>query len=101
MTAGADLGRTMLRTSQTLRQYPANEVTLVLDATRRAGAATDLALRLRCHGRLGFAQVREFARFSGLSELDLRAWCLEAMRGADLLDYAVARDGTVTEVDEA
>jgi hypothetical protein len=100
MTAGAELGRTVLRTFQNLRQYPANEVTLVLDATRRAGAATDLALRLRCHGRLGFAQVREFARFSGLSELDLRAWCLEAMRDAELLDYAVAPDGRVTAVEE-
>ena len=100
MTAGAELGRTVLRTFQNLRQYPANEVTLALDATRRAGAAADLALRVRGHGRLGLAQVREFARFSGLSELDLRAWCLEALAAAELLDVAVAPDGRVTEVEE-
>lgn len=93
-------GRTVLRTFQCLRLEPLNETTLALDATRRAGAAMDLALRMRRHGRLTAEQVEAFAPFCSLSAFDLTAWCLPALRATDVADYVTAEDGSVSELEE-
>lgn len=100
--AGLDVetGRAVLRAFQNLRLLPPDESTLALDATRRAGAAIDLALRIRRHGRLSIGEVQSFARFAALSPFDLKTWCLPALRAADLLDYSVDSEGQVAVVEE-
>lgn len=82
-----------------LREVRPSPATALLDATRRAGAATDLALRMRRYGRLSYERVEKFGELASLPASELRLWCLPTLRDIGVIDYADA-DGKITEVEE-
>ena len=98
--AASRRGRAVLRAYLTAKPAPDGPAKAVFDATRRAGATTDLAMRLRRHGELAYDAVVDFARLVGMPESDLRMWALRAMEAAGLVDVARDEHGNAVRVEE-
>ena len=65
---------------------PDGPAAVVFDASRRAGKAMDLAMRIRRRGEVDYATLKAFASFTGVSEFDLRTWCLPSLQEAGIID---------------
>lgn len=94
------MGRAIIRAYLNLRTVPLSPATVAFDATRRAGMAMDLALRMRRHGRLSYGEVSQFATLAAVPESDLRLAVLPALESARMLEVHRRDDGTVVAVDE-
>ena len=57
-------------------------------------------MRIRRQGRVSFDRLEAFGQFVGLSEFDLRTWCLPSLEKAGVLEIVRAADGSVVAVDE-
>jgi hypothetical protein len=91
-------GRAVVQVYMNLMAHPYGPTHAALDATRRAGAATDLMFRLRGNGPvLSQGAVEQFGQFSSLSPRDLSDWCLPALAAEDVLDVVEQRDGYQVE----
>lgn len=87
-------GRAVLRAYLNLRERPASPGRAVFDATLRAGAAIELAERIRRHGRITYAQLRRFAQLAGVPESELRLQLMPLLRQVGVLLYAA---GEITD----
>src|SRR6202035_4535451 len=91
-------GRAVVQVYMNLMAHPYGPTHAVLDATRRAGAATDFMFRIRANGPvLRRGAVEQLAQFSSLSARDLADWCLPALAAEDVLDVVTERDGYTVE----
>jgi hypothetical protein len=93
-------GRAVLRAYLTVQVGPDGPSKAVFDATRRAGATTDLAMRLRRHGELPFEAVVDFAGIAGMPESDLRMWALRALESCDMVEVTRDVHGQPLSVEE-
>jgi hypothetical protein len=94
------LGRAVVRTYLNIAASPASTAAVVLDATRKAGAATDVALRIRRLGRLSGAALQTYAEAAGVSSRDLTLWCIPLLETTGLIDIARDAEGLASEVEE-
>ncbi|MGE0026760.1 MAG: hypothetical protein AB7O78_03120 [Thermoleophilia bacterium] len=69
---------------------PLGPATVPLDASRRAGQAIDLALRIRRHGRVSIEGAATFAALAGISAADLRLLVLPLLEHGGMV--ALERD---------
>lgn len=81
-------GRAVLRAYLNLRERPASPARAVFDATLRAGAAIELAERIRRHGRLSYRQLKRFGQLAGIPESELRLTLVPLLRDGGLLLYS-------------
>jgi hypothetical protein len=72
----------------------------LFDATWRAGRVTDLALRMRRHGRLPYTAVEAFGRLVSLPASDLRLWAPPTLRELGIVDYVKSPGGGILEIEE-
>src|SRR5690349_2401572 len=79
-------GRVLVGAYLTAREGPPGPAQALLRATMRAGQATDLAMRIRRHGRLNGPDVVAFAALCGLGSADVNDWVLDALAAADMVD---------------
>ncbi|MDQ3688631.1 MAG: hypothetical protein M3406_01070 [Chloroflexota bacterium] len=84
-----------------VRTVPLTPATVVFDATRRAGMAMDLALRIRRHGSLTYGAVAQFAALAAIPETDLRLLILPALSNAQMIELLTDDAGRVVEIEEA
>lgn len=87
------LGRAVLRAHLNLVPVADGPATVVFDAARRAGRAMDLAMRIRRQGRVEWPRLEAFGRIVGISEFDLRTWCLLSLEKAGVLEILRADTG--------
>jgi len=85
--ASKDHGRAVLRTYVNLKERNALQSRAVFDATWRAGAAIELAERVRRHERLSYRRLKKFAEIQGVPESELRLALLPLLTRAGLLQY--------------
>jgi hypothetical protein len=93
-------GRAVLRAYMNVRLVPPSPVTALFDATRRAGAAIELGLRMRRNGRMSYRQVVHFAQLASIAESDLRLWCLPLLEKAQMVEVIRPDGGEPSEVEE-
>ncbi|MFB7760542.1 hypothetical protein [Streptomyces xiamenensis] len=95
------LGRAVLFLQQQASMITDNVVRADIGTLLLAGAAMELASRLKGLRRIDSAElVRQFARQSGVPEIQLVGQILPALKRADVLDYALDSDGNLTHVEE-
>lgn len=87
------LGRAVLRAHLNLVSVPDGPATVVFDAARRAGRAMDLAMRIRRQGRVEWSRLEAFGRLVGVSEFDLKMWCLPSLEKAGILEILRGPEG--------
>lgn len=92
-------GLAMLRAYQNLRAVPPGPATTLFDATWKAGRMTDLALRIRRHGRLTIGALESFAMLVSIPRSDLHTWVLPVLRDLAIVDYTTT-NGSIRQVDE-
>jgi hypothetical protein len=93
-------GLAVLRVYANLRAVPPGPAHANLDATWRAGRASDLTLRIRRQGTLPYVAVRSFGELIALSPKDLVEWALPGLAEVEIVDYSAAADGTPVQVEE-
>lgn len=96
----ARTGRAVIRAYLNLRTVPLTPATVVFDATRRAGMAMDLAMRIRRHGRLSYGELAQFAALAAIPETDLRLAVIPALERSRMLEVSRDEQGRPTEVEE-
>lgn len=97
----ARLGRAVLRAYLNLASFPDSPTTVLFDATRRAGKAMDLALRVRRRGQIDRGELVAFARFAGMGPFDLDSWCLQSLEDAGIVELRRATpDGEILGIEE-
>lgn len=94
------VGRAVMRAYLNLRNVLPSPATVLFDATRRAGAAMELAMRVRRHGRLTYEEIRSFAALGGIAESDLTMWLLPTLERARLFTLLRSTTGQLTAVEE-
>ncbi|MEV8118104.1 hypothetical protein AB0O69_24880 [Streptomyces xiamenensis] len=95
------LGRAVLFLQQQALMITDNVVRADIGTLLLAGAAMELASRLKGLRRIDSAELlRQFARQSGVPEIQLVGQILPALKRADVLDYALDSDGNLTHVEE-
>lgn len=98
--SSARIGRAVLRAFLNVQAVPPSTATVVFDATKRAGAATDLALRIRRFGRLAYRHLLSFAELALIAESDLHLWCLPALEAVEALQVIRDPAGNILGVEE-
>ncbi|MEW1818811.1 MULTISPECIES: hypothetical protein [Streptomyces] len=95
------LGRAVLFLQQQAPMITDNVVRADIGTLLLAGAAMELASRLKGLRRIDSAElVRQFARQSGVPEIQLIGQILPVLKRADVLDYALDSDGNLAHVEE-
>ena len=94
------LGRAVMRVYLNLLYVPPSPATALFDATQRAGAAMDLAMRIRRHGQVSHQELAAFARLGGTLESSLRLWLLPALESAHIVQVLRDERGEAVGVEE-
>ncbi|MFE9069219.1 hypothetical protein [Streptomyces violaceusniger] len=95
------LGRAVLFLQQQAPMITDNVVRADIGTLLLAGAAMELASRLKGLRRIESAElVRQFARQSGVPEIQLTGQVLPVLKRADVLDYTLDSDGALAHVEE-
>lgn len=79
---------------------PDGPAAVFFDAARRAGKAMDLAMRIRRRGEVDYGTLKAFASFIGMSEFDLRTWCLPSLEKAQIIEILRRSPGEIVGVEE-
>jgi hypothetical protein len=60
----------------------------------------DLAMRIRRSGEVSYGRLSAFGRFAGLSEFDLKTWCLPSLERARIVEVVRDSSGEILGVEE-
>lgn len=96
----ADLGRSVIRAYMNIVARPRTPATVLFDATSRAGAGMDLALRIRRQGVVTAETLRTYARLANLAASDLELWWLRELERTHLIEVRRDKAGRVVEIEE-
>ncbi len=96
----ASRGLAVMRAYLNVANVPPSPATAIFDATHRAGAAMDLAMRVRRHGRVSYEEIKAFARLGGTRESDLRLWLLPALEAARVAQVLTNEHGELIGIEE-
>ncbi|WP_339129293.1 hypothetical protein WJM95_10330 [Streptomyces sp. f51] len=95
------LGRAVIFLLQQAPMVTNNIIRADIATLLRAGQAMDFVSRLHGYSRISSpGLIREFARQAGIADMDLVSQILPVLKQADVIDYALASDGTIAHVEE-
>jgi hypothetical protein len=94
------MGRTIIRAYLNLQNVLPSLATSKLGATRAAGMAMDVALRVRRHGRLTIDELSRYAALAAVSGSDLRLVTIPALNAAGVVEVLTNEFGDTVGIEE-